>query len=114
MRRARRSTRSPFRSRADSAAEQLRREGGPHEAIRASADAYGLTIEGEPRVDRSLTVGTASRVGHALRTAVADARDDRVRARAAALSVPPPRSAPADLAEQHVANVEAKLQELLP
>ena len=50
----------------------------------------------------------------ALRDAVADARDDREQARAAALAVAPPRPAPEDLAELHVRNVEAQLEELLP
>ena len=50
----------------------------------------------------------------ALRDAVANARDDRARARAAALAVAPPRPATDDLAELHVRNVEAQLEELLP
>ena len=50
----------------------------------------------------------------ALRDAVANARDDRARARAAALAVAPSRPATDDLAELHVRNVEAQLEELLP
>jgi glyoxylase-like metal-dependent hydrolase (beta-lactamase superfamily II) len=178
--------------------------GEPLEMIRTRAAAYGITVEGEPRVDRALTVGIASRIGpfavetlalgghtadgtgyrireldllvvgdhlsavefpfvsttseyratlaslidllrtdppahvvpghgpaltaakaltiaqadlaylHALRAAAANARDDRARARAAAISVPPPRRASAEFAEQHIANAEAQLQELLP
>ena len=37
--------------------------GEPLELIRKRAATYGLTIEGEPRVDRALTVGAAHRIG---------------------------------------------------
>jgi hydroxyacylglutathione hydrolase len=49
-----------------------------------------------------------------LRDAVAAAPDDRARARAAALAVPLPRSAPDDLAGMHAGNVELQLEELVP
>jgi glyoxylase-like metal-dependent hydrolase (beta-lactamase superfamily II) len=50
----------------------------------------------------------------ALRDAVAMSRDDRARARSAALAVRLPRPAPDDLAQMHAGNVEAQLEELLP
>lgn len=50
----------------------------------------------------------------ALRNAVAAARDDRDRARLAALAVPLPRPAPDDLAVMHAGNADAQLDELLP
>jgi glyoxylase-like metal-dependent hydrolase (beta-lactamase superfamily II) len=50
----------------------------------------------------------------ALRDAVATSRDDRERARAAAIAVALPRSAPEELAVMHAGNVEAQLEELLP
>jgi hydroxyacylglutathione hydrolase len=50
----------------------------------------------------------------ALRDAVAAARDDHARARAAALDVPLPRPAPDELAEMHAGNAEAQIEELLP
>jgi glyoxylase-like metal-dependent hydrolase (beta-lactamase superfamily II) len=50
----------------------------------------------------------------ALRDAVAGTREDRTRAREAALAVATPRPAPDDLAEQHARNVVAQLEELLP
>ena len=66
-----------------------------------------------------LTVADALRIAEAdlaylcaLRDAVAAARDDR--ARAAALAVPLPRSAPDELAGMHASNVEVQLEELLP
>jgi len=178
--------------------------GEPLAVIRSRAATHGLTIDGEPRVDRALQVGTAHRIGPvvvetfalrghtadgtayrfreldllavgdhlsaaefpfvsstadyrttlaslldllqadppahvvpghgpalttaeavaiakadlaylwALRDAAARARGERARARAAATAVAPPRGAPDDLAEQHAANVEAQLEELLP
>ena len=178
--------------------------GETRKVISARAETYGLRIDGEPRVDRVLDVGTAHRIGpfvvetialrghtadgtgyrireldllavgdhlsaaefpfasstsdyrttlaslldllqtdppahvvpghgpalttaeaeaiaradlaylRALRDAVAGARDDRARARAAALAVAPPRAAPAELAELHASNAEAQLQELVP
>jgi len=69
----------------------------------------------------ALTAGEALAIARAdlaylraLRDAVAGARGDRDAARAAAASVPPPRSAPDDLAESLASNVEAQLAELLP
>jgi glyoxylase-like metal-dependent hydrolase (beta-lactamase superfamily II) len=50
---------------------------------------------------------------HALRDAVAAARNDRARARAAALAVPLPRPAPDELAGMHAGNAEMQLEELL-
>jgi hydroxyacylglutathione hydrolase len=50
----------------------------------------------------------------ALRDAVAGARGDRARARAAAMRLPPPRAAADDLGDQHATNVEAQLVELVP
>jgi glyoxylase-like metal-dependent hydrolase (beta-lactamase superfamily II) len=178
--------------------------GEPLEVIGKRAAAYGLTIEGAPRVDRALAVGIAHQIGpfvvetvalrghtpdgtayrvreldvlavgdhlsavefpfalstseyrttlaslidllqsdppahvvpghgpaltaaealtiaeadlvylHALRDAVAAARDDPARARASALDVPLPRSAPDELAEMHLRNAETQLEELVP
>ena len=50
----------------------------------------------------------------AIRGAVVAARDDRARARAAAIAVPLPRTAPDELAEMHAGNAEMQLVELLP
>ena len=178
--------------------------GEPRELIRKRAATYGLRIEGEPRVDRTLAAGAAHQIGpfvvetaalrghtgdgtayrireldllavgdhlsavefpfasttsdyrttlasliellrndppahvvpghgpaltaaealtianddlaylRALRDAVAAARDDRARARSAALAVALPRPAPDELAQMHAGNVEAQLEELFP
>jgi glyoxylase-like metal-dependent hydrolase (beta-lactamase superfamily II) len=58
--------------------------GEPRKVVSARAETYGLRIEGEPRVDRALEVGSAQ------------------------------RAAPADLAELHASNAEAQLDELVP
>lgn len=46
----------------------------------------------------------------ALREAVAGARDDRARALAAAIAIPPPRPASEELAQMHVGNAEVRLE----
>jgi glyoxylase-like metal-dependent hydrolase (beta-lactamase superfamily II) len=155
--------------------------GEPRKVIGKRAATYGLTIEGEPRVDCALAVGAAHQIGpfivetvalrghtadgtayrireldvlavgdhlsaveipfasttseyrttlasliesltiaeadlaylRALRDAVAASRDDPALARSAATAVPLPRPAPDELAQMHVGNVEAQLEELL-
>ena len=78
-------------------------------------DPPGIVVPGH---GPSLTAAEALRIAEAdlrylraLRDAVASARDDRQRARAAALAVPLPRRAPDDLAGMHAGNVEAQLEE---
>jgi hydroxyacylglutathione hydrolase len=83
-------------------------------------DPPGTVVPGHGPV---LTGGEALAIAEAdlaylrrLRAIVADvlaAGGDRVEAREAAMAVPPPRQAPADLAEMHGANADAQLAELL-